>query len=348
MLDIKLLVATHKPFKIPKGKFYLPIHVGRSVADAVSKDGVINSEDYDWLVKNTIGDNLGDNISAKNRFYCECSALYWAWKNYDEIGNPDYIGLMHYRRNFIFNDNYYVSKEKSKWQTALAYVVEPFIDDDYQEKIGLNDENILAACQNYDLVVSKDAALDLLNNRNLREDFANTIKGSKVKDFDLMVDIIQKDYPKYSDVLDANINGYKKSLYQMFIMKKELFFEYCEFLFGVLFKLEEQIDFEDYSINGKRTLGYLAENLLSIFVWKKETENLKILKLGVTQVEFPYEPDEIEKLYKAGCPSYLEYLFSKLKIWFSSGKDKENFKEKSKALRNRRAAYKYLKEVYHN
>ena len=47
----------------------------------------------------------------------------------------------------------------------------------------------------------------------------------------------------------------------MFIMRKELFFEYCEFLFGVLFKIEDKMNFEQYSVNGKRTLGYLAEDL---------------------------------------------------------------------------------------
>ena len=36
----------------------------------------------------------------KNRNINELTALYWAWKNYDKLGNPDYIGLMHYRRQF--------------------------------------------------------------------------------------------------------------------------------------------------------------------------------------------------------------------------------------------------------
>lgn len=51
-----------------------------------------------------IGDDTGDNISALNDSYNEMTALYWAWKNYDKLGNPDYIGLMHYRRHFVLNE----------------------------------------------------------------------------------------------------------------------------------------------------------------------------------------------------------------------------------------------------
>jgi hypothetical protein len=37
--------------------------------------------------------------------YNELTAIYWAWKNYNEIGNPSHLGFMHYRRHFLFNNN---------------------------------------------------------------------------------------------------------------------------------------------------------------------------------------------------------------------------------------------------
>lgn len=83
MKDIKIIVATHKKYRMPKDNMYLPIQVGAK--------GKVN-----------IGyqiDSTGDNISEKNSSFSELTGLYWAWKNL----NTDYIGLTHYRRHFRGN-----------------------------------------------------------------------------------------------------------------------------------------------------------------------------------------------------------------------------------------------------
>ena len=45
-------------------------------------------------------DNVGDNISWMNNFVGPLTCMYWAWKNLNVLGNPEYIGLNHYRRLF--------------------------------------------------------------------------------------------------------------------------------------------------------------------------------------------------------------------------------------------------------
>ena len=44
----------------------------------------------------------------------------------------------------------------------------------------------------------------------------------------------------------------------MYIMKKELFFEYMEWLFDILFEFEKRANMRDYSIEGRRTPGHLG------------------------------------------------------------------------------------------
>lgn len=79
--NLKIIVACHKSDPlIRQGEFYLPVQVGKALVD------------IDLGFQN---DDVGDNISAKNKSYCELTALYWAWKN---LRGADYIGLAHYRR----------------------------------------------------------------------------------------------------------------------------------------------------------------------------------------------------------------------------------------------------------
>lgn len=79
-MDIKLIVAAHKPYRMPEDPVYFPVHAGAE-----------GQPDLGY-----VPDNSGDNISIKNSTYCELTALYWAWRNL----RADYIGLVHYRRHF--------------------------------------------------------------------------------------------------------------------------------------------------------------------------------------------------------------------------------------------------------
>ena len=345
---IKILIVSHKPFRIPEGDCFVPIHAGRAVALTKSKDGAIDKDDLDWLLKNTIGDDTGDNISDKNRFYSECSAIYWAWKNYDKLGNPDYIGLMHYRRHFIFNEEYFSRKKKCYDEQIYKLAYEESIYKDYTVKIGLDDGHIERVCQDYDLVVSKYTDFTMHDNCNLRDDYSEYIEGTKAKDFDLMVETVLKMYPSYENSLKKHINGYAKLSFNMFVMKKELFFEYCEFLFNILFYMEKQIDFSTYSTNGKRTLGYIAEILLTIFVWKlEEDSSRKILKLGITKIDYPYSAEQLKKLMPDNHPHYTSYLFNKFKYLTAQNTlRKERLKQKYKAIRDSRKEYKKRKRIY--
>ena len=109
---IKILVGYHKPAVLLKDDILTPIHLGRALVTEASKDGEMSKEDFEWMCENMIGDDTGDNISHLNRYFCELTGIYWAWKNYDKLGNPDYIGFSHYRRHLIFDETFQLPPAK--------------------------------------------------------------------------------------------------------------------------------------------------------------------------------------------------------------------------------------------
>lgn len=78
--NIKIIVATHKNYGMPKDDMYIPVHVGAEGKKSIGYQP----------------DDEGINISSKNAAFCELTGLYWAWKNLD----AEYIGIAHYRRHF--------------------------------------------------------------------------------------------------------------------------------------------------------------------------------------------------------------------------------------------------------
>ncbi len=83
-MNLCIYMATHKRQDRFDRRIVKPIQVGSSLTD-------------DDLYE--LKDNTGDNISDKNKIYCELTALYWMWKN----SKYDFVGLCHYRRFFDIN-----------------------------------------------------------------------------------------------------------------------------------------------------------------------------------------------------------------------------------------------------
>lgn len=198
------------------------------------------------------GDNTEDNISLKNANYCELTGLYWAWKNL----KCEYIGLCHYRRYFCAGSH--GSDVESKHKAI-------FHRSDYEKLL-----------QQYDVILPKKRNYYIETVRSQYEHAHNT------RDLDEVEKIISERYSEYLGSFTSVMNRRKLHILNMFVMKKGLFDEYCQWLFDILFELEKRIDISQYDAYQARVYGFLGERLFNVWLEKKQ---LKIKELEVVNLE---------------------------------------------------------------
>ena len=77
-------------------------------------------------------DDKNDNISDKNKQFCELTALYWIWKNATE----DIVGLAHYRRHFLLPDNWVSIMQNNAIDVILPVplYVHPTLEANYRSR----------------------------------------------------------------------------------------------------------------------------------------------------------------------------------------------------------------------
>ena len=194
-------------------------------------------------------DNTGDNISGRNANYCELTAMYWVWKNVDD----PYKGLVHYRRYF--------------GQRALSSRVEDILG--YDALVGLLDRRDALAAR--PAVYHVDARSQLLMECCTPETFSK------------LEAVVAALSPDSMDDFRAFFAGNRASQYNMLFCRRQLFDDYCAWLFPILFKLEEQVDLTDANIYQKRLYGFLSERLMN--VWMRHNE-LRVQYLPVVSTAY--------------------------------------------------------------
>lgn len=189
-----------------------------------------------------LGDDTGENISDLNPLYGELTGLYWIWRNETEA---DVIGICHYRRYFLNDAGAIMSRS------------------DYE-----------AALSDCDVLVS-----DFLSNGGSnRENFGNA---HNIADMDAMGDAILKlypgDYPAFLKVMEDDKCCYGN----LMVTSRELFNEYCEWLFHLCAEASDKIDVSSYDLYHKRVYGFLSEVLL--YVWLEARKlRVKPCRVGLT------------------------------------------------------------------
>lgn len=84
------------------------------------------------LPDRSFADNDGENISIKNKQYCELTALYWIWKHAEE----DVIGLVHYRRHFALPEDWLERMSVNEIDVILPVplYVSPSLEENFENR----------------------------------------------------------------------------------------------------------------------------------------------------------------------------------------------------------------------
>ena len=148
-----------------------------------------------------IYDDNQDNISSKNSYFYELTALYWIWKN-DKVSKI--IGLEQ-------NNRFFGAKSFMSIHSPLKY------------------EKVYKILSKYDVIGSKNAC------------FNNRYDNQYAKYLEDCRKVISEIYPNYDKSFSKIINYNVAYRYNMFIMSKLNLDRYCEWLFKILFTLEKRI-----------------------------------------------------------------------------------------------------------
>jgi lipopolysaccharide biosynthesis glycosyltransferase len=281
---INIAVCFHKEAPYIKSEYIQPVQVGAA----------LSNKKLDFCVQ----DDDGENISAKNKSWCELTALYWQWKNV----HAEYYGLFHYRRYLSFNP-----EPSGSYQDHLP-------DAEFVRRHSLSDIEIERFCQKYDIITAPNWSIHPVGLPNkIMSSYEFYAKSHHSKDLDSVLEIIKFKFPEFYIPTLESIYSNVAFFGNVQIMKSEYFQEYCKFLFGVLEEAEKAIDISKYDHYQKRIWGFIAERLANAYLnyAQKKYKNLRATTAPMILLSFFDErkiTSSVDKLQRKSKQNNLDFL----------------------------------------
>ncbi|MGN0688613.1 MAG: DUF4422 domain-containing protein [Oscillospiraceae bacterium] len=247
MNNIQIFMCCHKDYDILPA-LCLPIQCGAALNPPI---------------KGAVADNTGDNISAKNREYCELTAHYFAWKNVQ----AEYYGFCHYRRFFCANES----------------IKQPYLALGKKlDKRLLGDENYWSQLvPQYEMILPKSEDMGI----TARQHYCTSAHHFG-EDLELFLMLLSQEAPQLTEAAEKYMSQNRQYFCNMFIMNRAHFYEYCDILFSVLQKFDKQKVLHG-DFQSDRTDGYLGEIFTGIYVTYCRERGEKIKELTRLDVGCP-------------------------------------------------------------
>ena len=244
-----------KHFNVIKEFNYLPVGLGK---EKFTKE---------WFI-----DNIGENISNKNKYYGEYTFHYWLWKNYLDKINTEWIGFCQYRKFWsLKNKNLLPSSLKD-----LKEIIIKNIPEDYKNfDVILGEESSVAGLKKMKffkrglklLIKRPSYLLNLFGKkgRNIKFHFDMWHGAAYLeRAIELLEDDDKKDFNEFIN------NKSSFNPHNMFICKsKKIMKDYYSVVFPWLNRCEEKFGFGNLRGYGEtRIYGFLAERFMSYWFQK--------------------------------------------------------------------------------
>ena len=196
-----------------------------------------------------LSEHTGENISDLNEFINECTALYWIWKN----TNSEFVGLNHYRRYFYNNE----IKNRANYLTIET------VEEIFKE--------------GYELILPQETVLSVTVLENIENSVGKDISN---KARNILKKIMITYVPEYIEAFDEVMSGTILFACNMFVTNRTILNRYCEWLFSFLIEATKKLDVSFYDSHRKRTMGYFAETMWTVWLLKQEVKiwELPIMK----------------------------------------------------------------------
>jgi len=94
--------------------------------------------------------------------------------------------------------------------------------------------------------------------------------------------IIAEKYPEYSAAFTKVCNRTWAHMFNMFVMRRDLFDQYCEWMFSILEEIEHRVDISNYDTYEARIYGFVSEILLDVWI---EANNIDYKEQNVSFME---------------------------------------------------------------
>lgn len=274
---VLILTCHHKndEFISVSRDFFCPVHAGTAVSNEVM--GIS-------------GDNTGENISEKNKYFSELTVLFWAWKN----TNSPFVGLMHYRRilsqrrDLVCEFRNFAGHILQLIKNTVCFRGAPFMKSNFYKVPSAKHARQLSRefrgyiekeIDNFDVFVPRK---EVLYGLTVREHY---IHCHNEQDLEIFERILFDKYPDLASSYHEVMNGNQMYTCNMFIARRSIFNDYCAKLFDILFEMEPIIVLSDRSDYQKRIFGFISERFLNVYLHSLSRRGARVREVSAVFIE---------------------------------------------------------------